>query len=557
MGFKQVVKFLRGHALWILCACVFVLGTFVLTRFQNFFISPDETANAFFAHAFARTGSFRVFQAMNHLFDGVLHPRSIVTDGGFLLPGAFLGIVFLYGCFTAILGSWSLTFLTPVIVVVAALAWNQILCRWFSPRIAFVSSVLFLFHPAIWYYSARGLMPNVLFVCCVVFSVWFLLRCASLAKEGKKNVSSAISISLAGFFLGLALFVRLSEVYWLVPLFVFLLITEHKSLSLRKGVLFVIGSLIPIALLLFLNFKTYGSPFTFGYSFVSSVKPSVVTAVAQTDSEEKLSWLLPFGFHPRGVFWHTLDYLFLLFWWLTIPALFSVVRLFLPSFIREGSRGGHKQKIYTIVTIIVALWLCIWYGSWQLNDNPDPTQITIANSYVRYWLPIFILSTPLIASSIVWISERVRSKKKAALILFSCILFLVALNIRIVFFHGQDALVRVVSILQQSEQIRDDVYTIVPENGVIITDRSDKIFFPGRHVMVPLRSEQTYTAMQTLKEKFVPVYYYGITLPTHDFDYLNQQLYSSMDLRIKFLKSYGIESLYEIYINDDAEVGRD
>jgi hypothetical protein len=248
-----------------------------------------------------------------------------------------------------------------------------------------------------------------------------------------------------------------------------------------------------------------------------------------------MSFLFPFGFHPRAVFWHTLDYLFLLFWWLTIPALYALPIVWKTK----------KQKIYTIVTVLVAGWVCVWYGSWRLHDNPDPAQITIANSYVRYWLPVFVMSTPLIATSLVWVSERVRSKKIAVALLCTSLFILGALNARIVFFVGQDAFVRVVATLKQSEDIQDRIFAIVPEQGVIVTDRSDKLFFPGRHVLVPLRSERTYTMLPHLIEH-VPVYYYGITLPEKDLQFLNEQKLGPQALRIEFVETFGVESLYLI-----------
>lgn len=510
-------------------ACVFFLGIFPLTRLTHLFISPDETANAFFIRSFLHTGSFRVFDSMNELFGGVLHPRSMLADGAYYVPGSFLGLSFLYAMFTKILGGWSLTFLTPIMVIFASFAWNKIMRVWFSKQVALVSSFLFLFHPAIWYYAARGLMPNVLFVCCVVFSIYFLL----CFEKQKKYVPHTFFLS--GIFLALALFVRLSEAFWLLPIFAVLFYIEQKKRSWRSVVAFLIGCIIPLSLLFFLNFKTYGHPFVFGYSFVSSTQTAQVITAQQTPPIQTGFFIFPFGFHPRAVFWHTLDYLFLLFWWLTIPALCAMPLVF----------KKNKQKIYTIVTITVAIWLSSWYGSWRLHDNPDPTQITIANSYVRYWLPIFVMSTPLIATSIVWLSDKIRSKKIGLFILFSCLLVVFSLNVRIVFLSGQDALVNVISILQQSTLIRDRVFQIVPENGVIMTDRSDKIFFPGRRVMVPLRSEQTYASIPKLAER-VPLYYYGVSLPQKDLDFLNTQRLNPHDLRIEFVETFGVESLYEV-----------
>lgn len=573
MGFKSVAKFFSVYGVWIACALIFFLSTFFLTRFTHFFISPDETASAFFARAFQQSGSFRVFDVLNQTFGGVLHPRSIITDGAYLIPGSFLGLAFLYGMLLHVFGSWSLTFFTPVLVIVAALAWKQIIERWFSARVAFLSSLLFLFHPAIWYYSARGLMPNVLFVCCIVFSVWFLLvqpKTPLLSKEGS---GGNVMFALSGLFLGLALFVRLSEAYWLVPLFLFLIYAVRTSLSVRHVVSIGAGFLCSVGLIFGLNFLTYGHAFTFGYTFVSSVPNTVLQEVSQKDVSERFSLLLPFGFHPRAIFWHTLDYLFLLFWWLTIPALGAlgivwgvggatkatgatkVTEVTKASEATEATKvrkENEEQKVYIIVIVLIAVWLCVWYGSWRLHDNPDPTQITIANSYVRYWLPVFVMSTPLIATSVVWISERVKSKKRSFLLVCLSLIVLGTLNARIVFFAGQDALVRVVATLRQSEKIRDQIFGIVPEQGVIVTDRSDKLFFPGRRVLVPLRSEQTYATLPLLVEQ-IPVYYYGITLPEADLHYLNEQKLGPHALHIEFIKTFGVESLYRIREKEKVE----
>jgi hypothetical protein len=538
MEFKRFVTFCRTHTAWIISVCVFLLGTFVLTRFLNFFISPDETATAFFVHAFAQNGSFRVFDGMNALYGSVLHPRSILVDGSYLVPGSFLGVAFLYGVVTRLIGAWSLTFLTPVIVVLAALAWNQLVKKWFSVRVAFLSAILFLFHPAVWYYSARGLMPNVLLTCCIIFAAYFLLRYLSPHRgESMREVSRSggVSVFLAGLFLGLSLFIRLSELYWLVPLFAFLLFLERKSISRKQFVYFLFGIMIPIGLMLFLNDKTYGSPFTTGYTFVSEVSPTLTGVSTPVAKKDLLSILLPFGFHPRGVFWHTWDYLLMLFWWLTIPAVCAI-----PSLVRH-----KKTRIYFFVTLAIAAWLCVWYGSWKLRDNPDPTQITIANSYIRYWLPIFVLSTPLIATTLVWIADRAKTKRIASLVALSCILLLISLNTRIVFLEGPDALHKVVSVLEDSKRIRARVLEIVPATGVLVVDRSDKLFFPARHVMVPLRADQTFAAMPKIADQ-TSLYYYGITLPPSDTDFLNQQKLGPLGLRIEFIESFGVESLYRI-----------
>ena len=43
------------------------------------------------------------------------------------------------------------------------------------------------------------------------------------------------------------------------------------------------------------------------------------------------------------------------------------------------------------MSLVVSAWLLVVYGSWWFSDNPDPTAITLGSSYVRYFLPLYIL----------------------------------------------------------------------------------------------------------------------------------------------------------------------
>ncbi len=549
-NFSSLAKGRSGGVL-LFCALIFLLGTIFIARHTDIFISPDETATQFFTRAFSTTGSYRVLDRVNETFGGLLHPRSVVTDGIFLLPGGFLGLSTIYSFFVFFFGAWVLTFLTPMIAIAAVFAWMKLLEQWFSKRVAIVSAIVLLFHPAFWYYASRGLMPNVLFASLLIFGAFFMTRSPSpFEGEGRGEVSCNV---LSGLCFGLALFVRLAEVYWVLPLIIFLLFTMRSPSpfegegrgewlhSVRDLILFFVSFSIPLLLMFFLNAQTYGHPFAFGYTFVSSSQNVIAVATQDDTIPDRLSWLFPFGFHPRAIFWHTLDYLLLLFWWLTIPTFAALPMVF----------RNKKQKGYVIVTVLMAIWLCIWYGSWRLNDNPDPTQITIANSYVRYWLPLFVLSTPFIASSFVWISERVQSLSspvKGRLGGVSlCLLLLIMgiLNVRIVFFAGQDALIRVEQTLQDSKWIRAQVFDLTPSDAIIIVDRADKLFFPFRHVIYPLRSETTYAAMPDLVDR-APLYYYGVTLPQKDLDFLNQTKLSPLRMRIDFIHPFGVESLYRL-----------
>ena len=193
----------------------------------------------------------------------------------------------------------------------------------------------------------------------------------------------------------------------------------------------------------------------------------------------------------------------------------------------------------------IVIWLVLMYGSWEIHDNPDPSQITIANSYVRYWLPLYVFSTPMIAAMVHWVAQRGRSIFSKRLIVVSIIFLIVGLNVRAVFLQGQDGLFRMRFELQRSEHIQAAILRYTPPESLILVDRSDKLFFPHRHVWYPLRDEATYEAMPRLVEA-TQLYYYGITFPQADVEYLNTNRLKRMNLQIELIETFEQESLYRI-----------
>ncbi|MEK7452132.1 MAG: hypothetical protein AAB664_02245, partial [Patescibacteria group bacterium] len=523
MAFKSRIV---PWGMFIVCAIVFLLGTRVISQHIDIFISPDETANRFFIQAFSQTGSYRVHDALNGQINGLSHPRSVITDGSYFLPVGFLGLSTLYAFFSFFFGLWILLFLTPLIALLAVCAWMKLLEQWFPKPVAMISGFILLFHPAFWYYASRGLMPNVLFVSMLIFAACFLY-----VQPIKKIFVSRqnIDIFLAGFFMSFALFVRFSEVYWILPCVLAWFI--FKRLQIKPILFFLFGCFIPMSFFLFLNAQTYGDPFTTGYQFISSFQQNT-SSLSQDDAvANNLQWLFPFGIHLPEMIKHTFYYFVGLFSWMTVLAGIGVF------FVWRSKQPSHRH--YLLVSFLIALWLIVWYGSWILHDNPDPKQITIANSYVRYWLPLFILSTPFIASACYKISAFGRTRFSKRFILGAILLVVFGLNTQIVFFRGEDALLSVSQTLKDSKQIRARVFDLTPSDAVLIVDRADKLFFPYRHVMYPLRSETTYAAMPRILD-YAPLFYYGVTFPKQDLDYLNQKKFVDLGLTITFIQSFGV-----------------
>jgi hypothetical protein len=165
---------------------------------------------------------------------------------------------------------------------------------------------------------------------------------------------------------------------------------------------------------------------------------------------------------------------------------------------------------------------------------------------VRYWLPLFILSTPLIALAVRWIANRALTPFARTLCIAVIVLLCAALNVRTVFFAPEDGLVPAAATMAQAAGIRDWVLQLTEPDAVIIVDRADKLFFPYRQVRYPLRDEGTYALMPTLV-LHAPLYYYGITFPETDMEYLNGEKLKLLGLHIELVQTFDEESLYRIY----------
>lgn len=530
---------------WIGVAVVsllFLLTAFALTQKGWGYISPDETANRFFIESFAKEGSFKVLEPLNLKLGDILFPRSIISAQGFLLPVSFLGLPILYGTIASLTGGSLASALTILFSFLAMIAWYGVVKKIISKEVAVIAFFLLALLPAWGYYTARLLMPNVPFISFLIFSLWFALQ-----RQWKKV---GWHIVLSGLLFGVALSVRLSEIIWLAPVVFGVMFFNRSKLTWKTVFIFLGGVCVPLIVVGFIQWKTYGSFFTTGYTFhVPAISDTVITDVTETSS---VSWserinsfitpIFPFGIHPRAIVKSVFSYFFL-FWWFTVPSLFSFVWFVWSALKERKTEQGRRFLIICGATVFSGLWLLLAYGSWSFNDNPDPTQVTIANSYVRYWLPIFVAGTIPFAWGIKNVLDCINSIFWKKFITIGGFVILSGLFVWSVWFSAADGLLKMRSVLSESQQIRQSVLLQVDQKAVIVVDRADKIFFPFRRVIYPLRSEETYESIPRILEH-VPVYYFGVTFPQKDTEYLNNIKLPPLGIQIEFVESFGFESLY-------------
>ncbi|MBI4599184.1 hypothetical protein HY734_03260 [Candidatus Uhrbacteria bacterium] len=538
----------RDLAVLVAAGILFVCACLVLSVPGGPFVSPDETANAFFAGTFAEHGRLYAFEPLNEILGDVLHPRSILSLHGRLVPASFPGLPVLYGLAARLLGIGALPLLTPVVAFLAVLAWYGIVRKLFDPRVARWAALLLFAHPAWWYYAARSLMHNVLFTSLLIGSVFFALvqPFKGLRTRGMRFIPAAADPALVGICFGLAVFVRASEAFWMLAGGLLILVWLHRHVARQAVAWAVLGAVLAVSPLFFFNQALYGSPVSTGYTLVAETTDEASQAAVSAPlggSRSVRSLVAPFGIHPRIAWSHLLAYGITLFWWMAVLA----VPGFFLAFPKRSDKGARRQWrwLYLAVFLFVGGWLALLYGSWTIHDNPDPAAVTIGNSYVRYWLPAFVLTTPFAALAILWVRDLLLHPLAQRAWAVGAFLAVFGLGVHGAFFASADSLVLARRTLEAAAKTRDQVLGLTEPDAVIVVDRADKLFFPHRRVRYPLRDEATYALLPRIALR-APLYYFGITLPETDLAYLNDDKLKGLGLGIELVGTYGEESLYRM-----------
>src|SRR3989338_4936674 len=212
---------------------LFLFYSFLAFKSPGKFTSPDETANFYFIKQFAGNLSFKVAEPLNGTAP-IVAPRSIMVQKDALLPGSFFGMPLLYGSIGWFLGKWIILFLTPLFSAIAVFVFYKLLNLIFDRRTALISAGLMAIHPAFWYYTARGMFHNALFLDLLIIGFYFLTK--TLTQKVTSYRLQVTSYFLAGLFIGIAIAVRTSEIIWVGISLSVLIILFRKRIDWRIGI---------------------------------------------------------------------------------------------------------------------------------------------------------------------------------------------------------------------------------------------------------------------------------------------------------------------------------
>lgn len=516
--------------------------------------SPDEMANAFFSRSFASSGRLWDFEAMNLTLDGVVHPRSTRVVDDLIVPGGFIGLPVIYGALLRVVGVWSLPFWTPLLAVAAATFFGLIIRKFFGRRTGTIAALLLLANPAWWYCASRTLYPNTLFAVLVIIAAWFMLAApiAPIFKERPRTfawvgLSGWSTAAAAGLFFGLALAVRPVEAYWLLPSAAVIAIFCRRSLSKTRLAAFAAAAFLVLAPFLWLNRSLYGNWLGTGYgSAFSGVSPVEMPRGWGARFLGPVGpYIFPLGFAPRDALKAVFSFGLGFFWWWTalVAAASAVLVAAVGRYRLDRRPWPRPVVVYAVVFFVMAAWLLPAYGSFQPDDTSVAGAVTIGSSYFRYWLPLFVLSVLPVA----WLTDRlmawrtgkvIRVAAAAAVFAFVAIPSAVA-----VFASPAEGLLAVRETLIRNDREVRRVLELTEPRSVIICDQADKQLFPERRVIVPLRSEATWKALGKMSLQ-TKVYYYGVTFPEKDLEYLNGTILPPLGRRAEPVESFDVETLY-------------
>lgn len=465
--------------------------------------SPDEMVNRVFAGVMADRTSLRLPVAETYsTVRDFIHPRSTyVISSGYIVPVSFWGLPALYGALGKVVGVSGAALATSLLAICMMWALYALWLRVFGEKIAWIAALLFAIHPAVWYYTARSFFPNIPSLALAVIGGTILALQPFRSRVARRwLVNDWAGVGL----LGLSALIRPVEAVWWIGVAVILVALYRNDIDYRRYAVWLAGALITMLVFLAVNARVY--------------MDAVGTYVASNSLPVTgwYSYLLPFGIRPRALVMNSYAYGLMMMWWLMIPAMigfgYSVIQL-----ARQSMNRPRAERAYALVTVWVGLWLLAYYGS-----APDFSRVhgTIGMSYIRYWLPVFILLIPYVAIFFAGLLDRlVGWKRMSAQAGFAFVVS--ALSLRLIW-AGIDGLWAVKNYEIQNETLRAQIVSITPSSAVILTDTEDKSIWPDRAVMVKAFHPDILGAARHLLDQGVPVYYLSTTI--HDMSLVQREL---------------------------------
>ena len=515
---------------------VLLIGTFLASFLcilpslhARIYLSPDETANAVLMGTVLKNGSMKLAEPLLKQFPWV-HPRSFVTQGEALVPVGFVGLPLILSLFELIFGGLLVGFVIPLLVLSVVFPLWRLLRSW-GKATQLVAAFTWLSFPTVILYSNRSFFPNLPLVALMVWVV-YLVQSAKTSRR----------LLVAGLLFALAVIIRPIELFWMLPwLWLAWRVREERNLSWKSCLrALLLGSLIPLLGYLLVVWRTYGSPFAVGYFLrdtvvseqcaVSSAQCiSAGGAVLPTAHRALLTVLWPFGFHPRDIWFNVVSYLFGIWLPWTVVSLFTALCLWAKKAARP--------------VILVSLWTLVGgllvYGETIYQDHVGVNVVSTGNSFLRYLLPLAPILVAGFAIGVTTLARQLPARLRS-LVIFMCLLAIVSLGLSISW-NGDEGIQASVQDVQSYVAIRSAASRTLSPSAIVLSERSDKIFFPMFRTAspVPSMTEAARLAQTTTDE----VAYFSTTMSDSE-----QQSWLQAGVEAQPLFTIGNQTMYDLVV---------
>ncbi|MBU2508843.1 hypothetical protein KKE33_00460 [Patescibacteria group bacterium] len=510
---------------------VFILILLLSTSFfilpsigSSIFLSPDETAVAVAGRALSENGTFRVSSDLLQEYPWA-HPRSWVTQNSYIVPVGFLGMPLIASGLWNLAREYGLALFTPLLVLSVLLPlWG--FTRSFG-RLGQTGAIVgWMTFPTVILYANRGLFPNLVVVCLTIWAAWLVQRPRSDIRG-----PTSLRIIIAGALAGLALIIRPVEAVWVLP-WILVAYSTTKELKnkrtkehIQSAIYFLIPLLIVCAIGAGLAWKTYGSPFAIGYQLRDTVTSSNVEQNFQLPTSSFQLPALPFGFHPRNVWFNVHSYI------IEYLAPWFILAVVVLTLTWEDKRA----RIWIYLSAWTLAILALIYGQGLYQDHVQPNFVSLANSFLRYMIPIAAIG----AISLGWFAGYLNKRfaKKGIVVALIITIILGAFGIWTAFARDDEGLLQNRVELVRYYSIRSQAQEWLDEGAIILSDRSDKIFFPAFHAVSPMPNEERVKELSETSG-------HDVALFIRTLDEERAEVWKDADLELVLLFTSGNEGLY-------------
>ncbi len=490
------MEWMEKRGIWALVAVLAPFYLFLPFSQQTFYASPDETASVVMAREMAWYGHAFIQEPLAREFPW-LHPRSFVSLDEKIVPIGFLAWPWIMSLFVMVLGMSLVPFLSSLAILSTAYPLYRLM-KPFGSKLALMGTAVAMTFPGLMVFGNRGMFAQ---IALLVFGIWSLFLLKQLKRE-----SHVAWFGLAGFLVMMTIASRPTEILWVVPWLVWAgwdLVADRKSQVVSRKVKYaIIGALIPILFLGYHAQVTYGGFWKMGYLMrdnAVAVTPSVPLVLKReasnalplstrgdggvTVGNEGVT-VFPFGIHPLNVARNVFSFLGLVLWpWTLVLAAAAY-------FVYRECKKNARAVVPSLCAWTV-MWLVFYYGQGLYADN-ILGGATIANSFVRYLLPI----APIVGLGFVYAAPRLlplafpllrmrRGQGEERIVAIAAFV-LVIFGLWTAFSRDAEGLLTTRSELLRYAGVRAAALASFRPTDVILSERSDKIFFPAMRAVSPL-----------------------------------------------------------------------